>query len=235
MARTAEGQAIIDIKEKAEKSFFVIDMGLDDNGKWNNVVGVQENGSPVTAMFSASLASVRVPGKDSVSPVGVLDTLSKGFFRGGNSTLPVPVPVPTSGFISFDNAILILAGSSVMTSNKSGNSGAMMMWLDNNQSAATTPANMLSLVFRNPLISDTLIGIKKVLSGIHSCATPSFSKLPVTGSFIHVGSILDGMEKVKKNRMNCWNPYRITPRAISSQARGTLLEGSETTGAVETA
>lgn len=90
--------------------------------------------------------------------------------------------------------------------------------------ATPTLAEMLALIFRNPKVHTPVISAA-VISGI-------WTILDVPR---HVTHYIKFNEDLPANRMNCGKPDRVTPRAIRSQAGSTLSEGSETTGAVESA
>lgn len=187
------------------------------------VMGVKANGFAVAGSCLALLASVIIALENGGSPSHVRFGFSQYFLLASLAVLPV---------VSFKaNALLSLLGLElprfkafrVVKGQEFGNSHLGVHPESNSdRTTATTMAKMLALVFGNPLIDSAIVRLR-VVSGIWKSFRPSFHENSIVSSSI---------ENSKANGVNCWKPERREPRAISSQASGTPLEGSETTGAV---
>jgi hypothetical protein len=101
---------------------------------------------------------------------------------------------------------------------------AVHVEFDRNDSAAATLAKVLALILDYPKVNASII-CAAMISGIGTILRPCH----VVTQYIRFNRGL------LANRVNCGNPDRREPRAIRSQAIRTRVEGSETTGAVESA
>ena len=184
---------------------------------------VKANRFALSAMCVAFLAGIMIALEYSGAPSYIGLGFPQYLLLACYTSTPILGLVPYAFTCVFGLGFAGLLRSAVMKRQEIWNpSFGVHMWIDRDRPTATTLAEVFALMFFNPAVYALIIRTAMV-SGIGVVFD-----LPSHREF----NCIKFNEGLQAKRVNCWNPDRredFTSRAISSQAAGTLAEGSSTT------
>ena len=193
-------------------------------GDWV-MMGVKVYGFALTAVCATLLTGKIITQEYGIAPSDIQLGLSQNFLFLGFAMLPVVGLLANSLLGAFGLSDQIFSPFEVMKRSilRYADRRAVHVGTDGNNPAAPTMAKVLALIIDNPKVNASIVCLA-MIAGIE----------PVFGP-CHVTQYIKFNRGLLANRVNCGNPDRREPRAIRSQAIRTRVEGSETTGAVQSA
>lgn len=191
---------------------------------FRSMVSVKNNGFAVAASCVALLACVVVSAEYGVSPSDVLLGFSHYLLLSRQSMLPVGSVLAGSFTSHFGLLLFAFFRFKVVARKKLRDSHFSVHPSGNRyRFSASTLTEVFSLILLNPFVNASIVGLGMIAS------VGKVFNVPCHSDF----NGIKFNEGYQANRVNCWKPHRMTPRAISSQAASTLAEGSSTTGAIQ--
>jgi len=223
MTGIAQRSAVHGAGQLSDQISHVVPVRVDESREWNDVVDLKPNLSSLGRMSAAFLASVVVALQTCAAPILVFLCMSQLFLELRNTA--APIPVFGLGRMTSSDSSLGLFGPGVVANKELRNTNAVVANEDRDHAGASTLAEVLPLLGRNPRIPDALIGVERMLTGVLAFQLPTFSESTASISFAGIKHDSHDSDDMKwngvcqANRVNCWKPPRVMARAISSQAQ----------------
>lgn len=233
--------SITEIHEFVHKKRHIMGKISEQLREWNDVVCF-ESGLSVLSYKAALLTGPRISRKNCFTPFNVRMALTYPFSERCDAAFPGPVFRSTLSVydVALNGDLATFFGFRPVPKVHESRYGSFVVVASSyrNRQFASALAKMFAKISFNECVrrGASLWSSLRMVASVTTKYFVSFNKTPISFSFRCLEHFQEHRkingDVQEKNRVNCRKAYRVTPRSICSQASGTPLEGSETTGDV---